>query len=78
MSNMSGYVESGNILAVPIGTIFINEGDTDFQFSDNLHLQNICPGVGAGTDGTDMGIYGTASPSRMARCPMCRTLSAPR
>lgn len=69
VSNMSGYVESGNILAVPIGTIFISEADTDFQFSDNLHLQSICPGVGAGTDGTDMGIYGTASPFKDGALP---------
>lgn len=69
VSNMSGYTESGNILAVPVGTIFVNEGDTDYQFTDDLHLQSICPGINAGTDGTDMGIYGTSSPYKDGAVP---------
>lgn len=69
VSNMSGFTESGNILNVPIGSIFVSEGDTDFQFSDNLHLQGSCPGVGAGTDGTDMGVYGTISPFKEGAVP---------
>lgn len=69
ISNMSGFTESGNILNVPVGTIFVNEGDTDYQFSDDLHLQGTCPGVGAGTDGTDVGIYGTASPYKEGAIP---------
>lgn len=69
VSNMGGYTESGNILGVPVETIFMGEGDTDYQFSDDLHLQSTCPGVGAGTDGTDMGIYGTDSPFKEGGIP---------
>ncbi|HOZ40512.1 MAG: hypothetical protein IPO05_02730 [Flavobacteriales bacterium] len=69
VSNMSGFIESGNILAVPVGTIFVSEGDTDYQFPDDLHLQSICPGINAGTDGTDMGIYGTSSPYKDGAVP---------
>ncbi len=69
VSNMSGYVASGNILNVPVGSIFQLEGDSDYQFSDNLRLQSSCPGVGAGTDGTDMGIYGTDSPYKEGAIP---------
>lgn len=69
VSNMSGFTESGNILGVPVGTIFVSEGDTDYQFSDDLHLQSNCPGVGAGTDGADMGIYGTSSPYKTGAIP---------
>jgi len=69
VSNMSGFTESGNILSVPVETIFVSEGDTDYQFSDDLHLLGTCPGVGAGTDGTDMGIYGTDSPYKEGAIP---------
>ena len=69
VSNMSGFTESGNILNVPAATIFIGESDSDYQFSDDLHLQSTCPGVGAGTDGTDMGIYGTTSPYKAGAMP---------
>ncbi|MEO8591302.1 MAG: hypothetical protein ABI432_18125 [Flavobacteriales bacterium] len=68
-SNMSGFTESGNILSVPVESIFMSEGDTDYQFSDDLHLQSTCPGVGAGTDGTDIGIYGTDSPYKEGAIP---------
>jgi hypothetical protein len=69
VSNMSGFVESGNILGVPIGNIFVNEGDDNYQFFDDLHLLGTCPGVGAGTDGNDMGIYGTDSPYKDGAVP---------
>ncbi|HEY0975855.1 MAG TPA: hypothetical protein VGE21_00175 [Flavobacteriales bacterium] len=69
VSNMSGHIASGNILNVPVGSIFVNEGDTDYQFSDDLHLQSTSAGVGAGTDGTDMGIYGTSSPYKDGAAP---------
>ncbi len=69
VSNMGSFTESGNILGVPVEAIFMNEADTDYQYSDDLHLQSSCPGVGAGTDGTDMGIYGTESPYKEGAIP---------
>ena len=69
VSNMTGFTESGNILNVPAASIFMSEADTDYQFSDDLHLQSTCPGVGGGTDGTDIGIYGTTSPSKEGAMP---------
>lgn len=68
-SNMSGFTASGNILSVPIGNIFVSESDSDYQFYDDLHLLGTCPGVAAGTDGTDMGIYGTDSPYKDGAVP---------
>ncbi len=67
--NMSGHVHSGNILSVPVGAIFVSEGDGKYQFSDDLRLQANCPGVGAGTDGTDIGIFGTSSPFKVGMIP---------
>ena len=69
VSSMSGQMASGNILGVPVGIIFQGDGDTHYQFSDDLHLQNICPGVGAGADGTDIGIHGTDSPYKDGALP---------
>ncbi len=62
-------VGSNNIMNVAIGTFFQNEGDDSFQFTDNLRLQAGSSGVGAGTDGTDIGIYGTDSPYKDGAMP---------
>ncbi|MCC6838630.1 MAG: hypothetical protein IT230_00580 [Flavobacteriales bacterium] len=67
--NMTDTIVSDNILGVLIGSIFMGESDSDYQFSDNLHLQGDCPGIGAGTDGTDIGIYGTGSPFKDGAMP---------
>lgn len=68
-SNMTNTIAGGNILGVPIGTIFMSEGDSDYQFDDDLHLQSNSQGIGAGTDGTDIGIYGTDSPFKDGSMP---------
>jgi hypothetical protein len=68
-SNMSGFSESGNIVGQDVSTIFVSESDTDYQFSDDLHLQGNSPGIGAGTDGTDIGIFGTSSPYKLGAMP---------
>ena len=39
------------------------------RFSDDLHLLPGSPGVGAGSDGTDIGIYGTGSPWKPGNVP---------
>lgn len=38
-------------------------------FTQNYHLQSGCVGIGAGTDGTDIGIYGTAHPFKEGGLP---------
>ncbi len=39
------------------------------QFTDDLHLQTGCVGVGHGTGGTDVGIYGSSSPYKPGAMP---------
>lgn len=54
-----------NSISVPaISDIFISYSTSGngFPYTDNYHLKPACPGINAGTDGTDVGIYGTASP----------------
>lgn len=42
---------------------------TSFQYTDNLHLKPTSPGVNYGTDGTDVGIYGTLYPFKEGGVP---------
>lgn len=58
-------IEVGTISVPTINDVFIsfNPAFTNFPYIDNYHLKSTCPGVNAGTDGTDVGIYGTATPT---------------
>ena len=58
-----GY-QSSTILLPDLSDIFFSySGNGNFSYLDNFHLKSECPGVGAGTDGTDLGIYGSSSPT---------------
>lgn len=69
VSNMTPSAESGNVLGVPVADIFINEANSNFDWTDDLHLQATSVGVGMATDGTDVGIYGTNSPYKPGGVP---------
>ncbi|MDF1573861.1 MAG: hypothetical protein P1P86_01545 [Bacteroidales bacterium] len=61
---------SGNIVYNAIDTLFINsDGDGLFSYETNYHLHPDCDGIAAGTDGTDIGIYGTTSPYKEGAVP---------
>ena len=71
------YSESGgsqlafnNFVSVSRDAIFINSSNNSFEYTANYHLLPTCVGVGAGTDGTDIGIFGTASPYKEGAVPM--------
>jgi hypothetical protein len=67
--NSSGEVITNCTLNVPAATLFINETDGDYQFTDDLHLTPGSGGVGAANDGTDIGIYGSSSPYKPGNVP---------
>lgn len=69
VSNMSAGPAVGNELGVPIDSIFLVEGNDDFDWSDNLHVQAGCVGAGMATDGTDVGVYGSSSPWKEGSAP---------
>lgn len=69
VSNMTPGAESGNVLGVPVTDIFINEDNTNYDWTDDIHLQPTSAGVGMATDGTDVGIYGTNSPYKPGAVP---------
>ena len=56
-------------MGVPAANIFVNEIDGNYQFSDDLHLAPGSGGIGGADDGTDIGIYGTASPYKPGNVP---------
>jgi hypothetical protein len=69
LSATGSPVASGNITGADATTFFVSESDDLYQYTDDLHLQPGCVGVGLGTDGTDVGIYGTASPYKPGGVP---------
>jgi hypothetical protein len=68
-SNSGTSSETNNIFNVPLGSFFVNETDDAYQFSDDLHLNVASGGIGAGNDGTDIGLYGTHAPYKGGNVP---------
>jgi hypothetical protein len=60
---------SGNIVNQPQSSIFINQSGNNFSYAHDYHLQPTCPGKNAGTDGTDIGIYGGSHPWKEGSIP---------
>ncbi|MCC6840053.1 MAG: hypothetical protein IT230_07835 [Flavobacteriales bacterium] len=64
-----GVVATGNLTDVDLGTLFVAESNGMYEVTDDLHMVAGSPGIGFGTDGTDVGIYGTASPYKPGAVP---------
>jgi len=58
-----------NITNQPQSSIFVNLSGNAFSYTDDYHLKPTCPGVNAGTDGTDIGIYGGSFPWKEGSLP---------
>ncbi|MBK7553132.1 MAG: hypothetical protein IPI55_00650 [Flavobacteriales bacterium] len=65
-----GATGSGNIFSQTANTIFVNELNNTYEFSDDLHLAVGSPGANAGTDGNDIGLYGSLSPYKPGAVPV--------
>lgn len=62
--------ESNNIFSISADSIFISyDGGTEFSHSYDFHLMEDSPGTAAGTDGFDIGLYGTNSPFKEGGVP---------
>lgn len=65
-----GATFTNNLTGVPSSTIFVSLGDPNtFNFNDDLRMAAGSPGIGAGTDGNDLGIYGSSSPYKDGAIP---------
>ena len=60
--NCSNAAEEGNISVGNIDSIFVSYV-APYGYADDMHLKPTCSGNDAGTDGTDVGIYGTNNPT---------------
>jgi len=65
----TGSIGINNIVNQTQSTIFVNQSGNSFSYDDDYHLQSTCPGKNAGRDGTDIGIYGGASPWKEGSIP---------
>lgn len=64
------YAEgSGNIDKQSLESIFVNYAGGAFSYEHDFHLKETSPGKNAGTDGTDIGIYGTVAPYKEGAVP---------
>ena len=69
-----GYTLGGNQILlnniiVPVSTLFVNQSGTAFDYKQDYHILTDSPAHNAGTDGTDLGIYGTSSPWKEGSVP---------
>lgn len=65
----STNVGSNNLIGQPQVSIFVNQSGNTFDYSHDYHLQPNSPGKNAGTDGTDIGIYGGIYPWKEGSIP---------
>ncbi|MEO8067817.1 MAG: right-handed parallel beta-helix repeat-containing protein [Flavobacteriales bacterium] len=64
-----GLISVANQLGVPVGSIFVNETDGNYQYTDDLHLAVGSGGIGGADDGTDIGLYGSGTPYKPGAVP---------
>jgi hypothetical protein len=69
LSCESCIMNNNPILEQSTVNTFINVSGSNFSYSNNYHLKETSPGINAGTDGTDVGIYGTQYPAKDGAVP---------
>jgi hypothetical protein len=52
-----------------LSSTFVNQQSNTFDIHDDYHLSPNSPGRNAGSDGTDIGIYGTVNPFKIGGIP---------
>lgn len=60
---------NNNIISQPVNSIFVNSAGGAFSYSQDYHLKPTSPGKNAGTDGFDIGIYGSTQPYKTGGVP---------
>ncbi len=69
MYNYSTNVGVNNIPFNDASSIFVDQEGNVFNYAHDYHLKTSCPGKNAGTDGTDVGIYGGIYPWKEGSIP---------
>jgi hypothetical protein len=61
---------TGNIFGVPIDSIYVSHTYQTFNYNNDYSLKPTCVGKNAGSDNTDIGLYGTAYPYKPGAVPI--------
>lgn len=69
VNSWSSNTNTNNIVGQTVAGTFTNAPGTTFSYAYNYHLLGTSPGVNYGTDGTDVGIYGTSAPFKDGAVP---------
>jgi hypothetical protein len=69
VSDWGTNVQQNSLLNQTLTSTFENAPGTSFSYGHNYHLKSTCPGKNYGTDGTDIGIFGTSSPYKDGAVP---------
>ncbi|MBL0267129.1 MAG: hypothetical protein IPP99_00175 [Chitinophagaceae bacterium] len=73
ITNSTSNIFSGQLISlnnqINVSDIFINQSGSIYSYTDDYYLTITCPGKNAGTDGTDIGIYGGFSPWKDGSVP---------
>ncbi|MEO8588728.1 MAG: right-handed parallel beta-helix repeat-containing protein [Flavobacteriales bacterium] len=64
-----GLISVANQVGVPAASIFVNQTDGSYQYTDDLHLAPGSGGIGGADDGTDIGLYGSGTPYKAGAVP---------
>jgi hypothetical protein len=71
--NITDFGNNGiknNLVNKTLSVVFVNVGSTNtFSYNYDYHLKSDSPGKNYGTDGTDVGIYGTSNPYKENAVP---------
>lgn len=66
---MGGNFGYNNIVSQNINDIYVSHTFDIYNYYNDYRLKPSCPGVGAGSDGTDIGLYGTTQPFKAGGVP---------
>ena len=69
INGLGPNTQSNCIFDQPLVDIFIQHTGNTFSIDNDYHLQPNSPGINAGTDGTDIGLYGTSEPFKDGGTP---------
>lgn len=65
----TGSTGANNIVNKPLAEIFVNHAGNVFSYESDFHLAETSGGIDSGTDGKDIGIYGTNLPYKEGAVP---------
>lgn len=63
-------VGNNNKVSFSLDSLFVSQSGNIFSYDHDYKLISTCSGINAGTDGTDIGIYGTGEPYKDGAVPV--------